>query len=218
GAVIFAIAFLGCCGVMNDNKLAVFLYAVVLSLTVICEATGGVIAVIFKEQLEVELKSFLNDTIYEKYDGDLFTAEPYSLAWDFAHVTFDCCGIYNYTDFYIAQHWNRTYTYQDGNSTVAMVADIPTMCCKIKDKALYPLNVLNLELQNTTCPLYPTAANSWFLTGCYDSVKAWILQNDILLLCVGIGIAFIEIVGITAACCVFFDIKRKNESKVGQGE
>ncbi|KAG5882055.1 hypothetical protein JTB14_007717 [Gonioctena quinquepunctata] len=52
-----------------------------------------------------------------------------------------------------------------------------------------------------------------FNTGCFDNMKMKIESNTKILIGVGVGIAFIEVVGIILACWLAFTIKREENAK-----
>ncbi|CAH1772214.1 unnamed protein product [Owenia fusiformis] len=214
GGLVFIIGFLGCCGAWKEVRVFLIVYAIMVLLILLAEIGAGVVAFLFRDKAITELKSFLNETIVYKYEGQLTTSEPFSLAWDLAHVTFDCCGINNSTDFDVASAWNRSYTLTTNNisSTVNMV--IPPSCCRFTDKSLYPSNIGSLTFVNDTCPIAPTTSNSWLNTGCYQTIYDFVLQNAYIIIGIGIGIGVVEIVGIVAACCLARAIKQKENDVV----
>lgn len=212
GGCVFIIGFLGCCGAFKEIRSFLLIYAILVLIILLAEIGAGVVAYFFRDKVINELKSFLNETIAFKYEGQMDTAEPFSLAWDLAHITFDCCGMDNSTDFDVASAWNKTYAYTVGSTTFSANMVIPPTCCKFKDKSLYPLQIDQLEMVENTCPINPNATISWMNEGCYQKIYDLIMTNAILIMAVGIGIGAVEIVGIISACCLASAIRKENES------
>ncbi|XP_064651735.1 tetraspanin-21-like [Lineus longissimus] len=136
------------------------------------------------------MAAYLNLTIIDKYYGTPFTSEPLSLAWDFLHITFSCCGLDNYTDFDSATNWNKT------SAAGSMV--IPPSCCKVQDASTFP----TFTLTDTNCPYSPSTTNSNYQTTCYASLMSYVQTYSIAIIAVTSSVAVLQLIVIIAACCL----------------
>lgn len=96
---------------------------------------------------------------------------------------FKCCGAESYKDYFGG----------DNNAT------FPTSCCK----------------NETDCPATVGAAKeakaSLFREGCVKAVESFLKKHLIVVGGVGVGIAFIQVIGIVFACCLMRSIKKEYE-------
>lgn len=103
--------------------------------------------------------------------------------WDKLQQEFQCCGAKNYTE----------YEGKLQNNTV-----VPKSCCKA-DK--------------TTCTGTQADVNAGniYEIGCLDSFVNWVKDRIFIIGGVGIGLAFVQIVGILFACCLARALKKEYE-------
>ncbi|XP_073230460.1 CD151 antigen-like [Porites lutea] len=105
-------------------------------------------------------------------------------AMDKAQKEFACCGVDNYTDYFKA-----------GNGTV-----FPESCCK-KGVTGCPTTVSDAKKN-------PSKLNS---KGCLSELEKYLKDHIVVVGGVGIGIAFIQLIGIIFACCLMRSIKKEYE-------
>ncbi|XP_025090071.1 tetraspanin-18-like isoform X2 [Pomacea canaliculata] len=196
GVFLFIIGFAGCCGAVKEIKCLLGVYIAIVLLIVIAEIVAASLAIAFKGKVEVELKQALKDGIRQYYDGQLNSSNAFSRAFDFAQVEFDCCGVDNYTDFYISAWRNKT----DHNILV------PFTCCELKDKNAF-LDGNKPELKNEKCPVtHPSKSNPNTDTPCFPAIKDWVMRHANIIIGIGFGIVAIEIIAIVFACCLYRNI------------
>lgn len=102
-------------------------------------------------------------------------------SWDRAQDEFQCCGVNTYTD------WS-------GKGSIG-VGNVPFSCCSIA---------------SVNCTTTPTASNTW-KKGCVDAFVDWVKDNIYIIAGVGIGLAFVQILGIILAVCLARSIKKEYE-------
>ncbi|XP_060073133.1 tetraspanin-7-like [Ylistrum balloti] len=158
GAAIFVLGTLGCCGACNINPR--LLYTV-----------------------DDRLKEAFQTTINNEYGGPDVT-DSISNAWNYAFVTYKCCGITNYTDLHLAVKWNRT-----GSSDV-----IPVTCCVLPGS--YP-NYGNPA--DAACTTTPTESNANISKGCYDKIKSFLETYVAYVIGIGSAILFLELMTVISA-------------------
>lgn len=97
GAVIFIIAFFGCCGAWKENHCMMMTFATLMTLILILEVVATALAVVYKDQVKDIVQHGLEDAL-PSYD----TNEAARKAIDAIQKDLKCCGVSNYTD------WNGT--------------------------------------------------------------------------------------------------------------
>ncbi|XP_064652825.1 tetraspanin-11-like isoform X2 [Lineus longissimus] len=165
-------------------------YSVIVGIILLVEIVAVILAAVYYDQTKKEMAAYLNLTIIDKYYGTPFTSEPLSLAWDFLHITFSCCGLDNYTDFASATNWNKT------SAAGSMV--IPPSCCKVQDASTFP----TFTLTDTNCPYNPSTTNSNYQTTCYASLMSYVQTYSIAIIAVTSSVAVLQLIVIIAACCL----------------
>ncbi|XP_066995685.2 CD63 antigen [Anabrus simplex] len=103
--------------------------------------------------------------------------------WEVVQKEFSCCGIYNSTD------WKKV----NGSG------GLPYTCCTFK----------NTDFGNFTCM---DGSDNVHKTGCLEAIGDFIVQNAVALGGVGIGIAFVQFLGIILACCLAHSIRKHYET------
>jgi len=97
GALIFFIAFFGCCGAIKENYCMVMTFAVLLGLIFILEFAAGISGYVLRNNTNELLTNTLTGTMqqYNKTNFDYITA-----LWDEVQKDFSCCGAKKYDEWY----------------------------------------------------------------------------------------------------------------------
>ncbi|XP_076441120.1 CD63 antigen-like [Babylonia areolata] len=103
-------------------------------------------------------------------------------AWDKLQQEFSCCGVSN------SSEWEKYPL----NSTY------PQSCCVDKSKAKCPSNT-------------PIAVGNIYQTSCEDAFINWLKDKVAIIGGVGIGLAFVMVVGVLFACCLARAIRKEYE-------
>ncbi|XP_048112523.1 CD151 antigen isoform X5 [Alosa alosa] len=131
--------------------------------------------------LSDELRVNLKETMVNKYDQP--GQEHVTKAVDKLHQDLKCCGSINYTD------------WRDGAWIKDRAGDrvVPDSCCKTPSdrcgRRHHPSNIYNVE------------------GGCIGKLEEFLLQHLQILGGVGIGLAFIQLVGMIFTCCLYQSLK-----------
>lgn len=184
GAVIFIIAFFGCCGACRESYCMIVTFAAFLCIVLILEFAAAIAAFAMRSQLRTLVENELSSKI-EYYYVD----EPTTLTWDNIQGEFSCCGAVNYTDWRSNSHLNMS---------------VPTSCC-VK-WAQMPCNVTGL-------PFSPPdfAANVIYTDGCVDTVSHWAISKVFIIGGAAAGLTFVQVLGIILAICLARGLKEKYE-------
>lgn len=103
-------------------------------------------------------------------------------AWDEVQDQFDCCGVNTWKD------WEKI------NSTY-----VPESCCKVRESATCGKIIANMN----------TTINT---DGCVAGFKDFLEGNIYTLGGIGVGLAFVQIIGVIFACCLAKSIKKEYET------
>lgn len=96
GAIIFFIAFFGCCGAVRENYCMIITFTSLLVLVFILELSGGISGYV--------LKSKASDLIENKMMASMkeYKSPEVSYVWDKLQQDFKCCGTRNASDWAVA--------------------------------------------------------------------------------------------------------------------
>lgn len=182
GVVVTIVGFLGCCGAYKENYCMVTTFAVLLSIIFILEIAAGAVAYAYRGKLSDWAKKGLDDGVYGYYNN-----KEYKKAIDKIQSELECCGVNNYTDYF--------------NASSSSDELFPASCCKLESQC----ETLTIKAAETK------AKRTFWEEGCVDKFEAFLKSNLAIVGGVGIGIAFIQLIGIVFACCLMRSIKKEYE-------
>ncbi|KAL8581338.1 hypothetical protein ACOMHN_034417 [Nucella lapillus] len=195
GACLLVLGFLGCCGAVKEIRCLLALYAGIVILILIIQIAAAGLAIAFRSRIEDYFKDGLIKGLKINYDGNITTDNPFSRAFDFAQVYFECCGVNNVTENFVGTPWYAN----KGNNKV------PPTCCAQEDKdKFFDDNIL--KPKDANCPITDPGTYDYTKTLCYDSIKDWINNRAAIIIGIAFGIVFIEFIGIVFAICLYQSI------------
>ncbi|CAG9760585.1 unnamed protein product [Ceutorhynchus assimilis] len=189
GSIVFIIAFLGCFGAIRESYKMLLTFAGLMVVIFILELAVGIAAAVYKGDFEGGLKKTLRASMSNYTENNVE-----QVAWDKLQKKFKCCGIDKPTD------WSLPSS-----------APWPKSCCyelSADDQSRKPENETPKEDSYCQTQSYGAYVYS---TGCFQKVKDKIEINAKVLIGVGIGIAFIQVVGIFLACWLAYTIRQETE-------
>lgn len=185
GGVMLFISFLGCCGAMKQVRCLLGLYSTVLLVVLLTEIGIGIFAGVYSGKLKDLLAPQLKTNLVNNYMGNSSNKTIASIGWDTIMVNFECCGVYNASDFTEATKW---------------ISDdqIPKACCKFLeiDKSSWTNAAVPTNYQDPTCYSNPTLENSNINIGCYDKIKTTINQYSNIVIGVAVGVGLVLLLGV----------------------
>lgn len=192
GAIVMVIGFVGCCGAVKQNRPFLIVYIILLMLIFILEIASGIYAYTKKDDVIASLKSGFQETVDKSYgmDSEADKGLTKSVDWFQEHVK--CCGANGVSS------W-RNSTWKTEKSGTQLV---PKSCCKNQDSS--GCNVAGS---------YTALGNSGkvYTKGCVEQGDQYLRDHMLEIGGVGVGIAFVQLVGIVFAILL---VKAINENKL----
>ncbi|XP_047437416.1 CD151 antigen-like [Mugil cephalus] len=182
GAIVMVTGVLGCCATFKEQKRLLRVYFVLLLCIFLLEILAGVLAYIYYQQLNEELKQSLRETMINKYQQA--DNEHITEAVDKLQQEFKCCGSNSSSD-WAENVWIR--------SKAANGRKVPDSCCKTPSDSCgtrdHPSNIYKVE------------------GGCITKLEKFILDHLKIIGAVGVGIACVQVVGMVFTCCLYRSLK-----------
>ncbi|XP_012672711.1 CD151 antigen-like [Clupea harengus] len=182
GVIVMITGVLGCCATFKEQKGLLRMYFVLLMFIFLLEVLAGVLAYIYYQQLNAELKDNLRETMVQKYQQP--NQDHITKAVDKLQQEFKCCGSNSSTD------WSDSVWIRSSEAGGRLVPDscckTPTEDCGHRD---HPSNIYKVE------------------GGCITKLENFILDHLKIIGAVGIGIACVQIIGMIFTCCLYRSLK-----------
>ncbi|XP_028823250.1 CD151 antigen-like isoform X2 [Denticeps clupeoides] len=181
GAVVIVTGAIGCCATIKEQRGFLIVYFVLLLLIFLLEITAGVLAYIYHQELSDELRADLKETMVQQYQQP--GQDHVTRAVDRLQQDMKCCGSSNSSD------WD------DGAWIHALAGGrrVPDSCCKTPSERCgrrdHPSNIYKVE------------------GGCIRKLEEFVLHHLLVLGCVAIGIAFLQLMGMVFTCCLYHSLK-----------
>lgn len=182
GAIVMVTGVLGCCATFKEQRRLLRVYFVLLLCIFLLEVLAGVLAYIYYQQLNEELKQSLRDTMIQKYEKS--SHEHITRAVDKLQQEFKCCGSNSSAD-WAASEWIRSQA-AEGRRVPDSCCKTPTPLCGHRD---HPSNIYKVE------------------GGCISKLEKFILDHLKIIGAVGIGIACVQVIGMVFTCCLYKSLK-----------
>ncbi|XP_035016259.1 tetraspanin-15 isoform X2 [Hippoglossus stenolepis] len=181
GIVMFIVSLIGVLASLRDNLtlLKVFMYT--LSVCLILELLGGILALVFRNQTVDLLNKNIRKGIVNYYD-DL----DFKNIMDFVQKKFKCCGAQEYNDWEVNMYHNCS-------APGPMACGVPYTCC---------ITTKPNEVANTMCGCNVLKQERLDLIevihirGCTDAFFIWLLDNYKIMAGVLLGILLPQFFGV----------------------
>ncbi|XP_052006672.1 tetraspanin-15 [Xyrauchen texanus] len=181
GVIMFIVSFIGVLASLRDNLglLKVFLY--MLSICLILELVGGIVALAFRSQTVDLLNKNIRKGMVNYYD-DL----DFKNIMDFVQKTFKCCGGDEY------KGW-EVNMYHNCSAPGPLSCGVPYSCC---------VNNKPSEVINTMCGFKALEkerldnVETIYIRGCTDAVFIWFMDNYKIMAGLLLGILLPQFFGV----------------------
>lgn len=195
GSIVLLISLVGCCAAIFESKFLLGLYIAILTIITIAEIGGVIAVVVAKKNITKIMSKAVNDVIVKKYKVD----SDITKAIDVLQYTFSCCGAENYTEY-------RQIQQRLG------ILKVPYSCCYLNNSD--PLNPQPRSKVLCEAETIHYSPDNKYLhgNGCIPSLEIFISKYGLILLGIGLGITFFEVMLIALACCICQRTKRADDS------
>jgi CD63 antigen len=187
GCIIFFVTFFGCCGAIKENHCMTVTFSVFLSLIFLLELGAGIGAYMMRGDVRGVVETNMEKGLLN-YGKQGFRGVTET--WNVVQHEMKCCGAQEYRD------WSNTTFAIDG-------ASVPDSCC-LSDIEGCGRGILNMTEDQVPKIIYPG--------GCLDKFEEVIGGNVAAVGGVGVGIAFLQFIGIVFACLLARTIKKEYET------
>ncbi|XFF93303.1 hypothetical protein AB1E18_019522 [Capra hircus] len=182
GVVVMVTGALGCCATFKERRNLLRLYFGLLLIIFLLEIIAGVLAYVYYQQLNAELKENLKDTMTRRYHQ--LGHEGVTSAVDKLQQEFHCCGSNSSRD------WQDSEWIRSGEADGRVV---PDSCCK----TVVP-----------GCGRRDHASNIYKVEGgCITKLETFIQEHLRVIGAVGLGIACVQVFGMLFTCCLYKSLK-----------
>lgn len=184
GGSMFILSILGYCGALRESRCLLGFYGVLLVIILILEVTAAGLAFVYKDRAEDEVRNVLRATIKDTYTEEPTKDNAPALFLNLLMAKMHCCGVDNYTDF----HASATF--------VATGHKVPVYCCVFRDENG------NKTLIDPDCPKNPSPQNSYYLTGCYQTIMNQVKEHMNIVIYGIVGLVAVELLSTFFAFCL----------------
>lgn len=116
GSIVFLVAFLGCCGAMQESYCMLMLFSVFLFLILVAEIAAGALGFVYKGKVDHIAKDKFMQSLEDYNREKEGKVQPIHEAWDFIQSQLKCCGVTNSED------WTK------------QGIEVPKSCCSNPDR------------------------------------------------------------------------------------
>jgi len=186
GVIIFIVAFFGCCGAIKENHCMTLTFAILMGIIFLMEIGAGIAAYKLKGQVKPLIYANMESGMRNYGVAD---HQGVTQTWDVIQHELRCCGTEEYLDWV--------------NTTASGGENVPDSCC-LSDVVGCGLGVLRLSREQ--------AAMKIQTKGCLDIFSEQIRSNIGGVGGVGIGIGFVQLIGMVFALYLANTIKKQYEN------
>lgn len=164
GAIIFIVAFFGCCGAIKENYCMLNTFAVFILFVFILEIGTAVAGIVLKEAIGGRVAQGLETSMaeYEKKNS-------VQSAWNFIQTQFSCCGAKNASEWFGYLHKKNV---------------VPSSCCKDRPPRVHCGEIENGDWTHiNTTPCLSSLENSM-----KENILNLIIAGVVVAVCQAIGI------------------------------
>lgn len=184
GAIMFIVAFFGCCGSWFQSRCMLITYFSLVIFMFLVEFLFATLAFVFRENLNYAVKEELKAGIDLHYNGT--PANNLENLWSHIHTEFHCCGVNGYEDWYDINAWpGKNY--------------VPNSCC------------LPQYINDTDCGMSGNQ-DKWYHTGCSGQIQMWFVERLHIVGVVGLVLAFIQLFGLISSMLLFCTVRHRRTS------
>ncbi|XP_033121902.1 tetraspanin-18-like [Anneissia japonica] len=199
GAIIFLMAFCGCCGALTECRYLLVIYFMVLLIIFCVQITAGILASIYSTDIEDSLDENMLDGFRMAYGNGKY-ADELTSAWRLAEATLECCGYHGGADY---NNTGDDYSLYKSANMYPGFPDFPETCCVGASNPTYnaddPSGCMdswdNDDTMDMDTATYHGKGCKKIVADLIDEYINWIRAG-------GIGLAVVELLCMLFAICV----------------
>jgi len=176
---------------MKESYCLTITFSLLLGLVFILEIAAGITAFVSQDSFNDELYSSMNQTLYAVKNQESGYQSTLT-SWTSMQNSLKCCGVDSYADWLMPVTTAYPLGLNGCNCTRPATGN-PNNCEHVNVTTVGP---------GFYVPVYAD--------GCYTTITNFINDNLIIVGGVGIGLAFIQIMGVICACCLASAIKEEH--------
>lgn len=189
GGIMFILGFTGCIGALRENICLLKFFSISLGVILFLQILLGILVFVFKGEFDELVRDKLRGTVENYRDNP----DLRSLI-DKVQRDFECCGVNDYHD------WNDNIYFNCSQST-AEACGVPSSCCR-KDKENKQCGYGVREEKNKL-----KIEDNIYVRGCVEGFAEWAERNSVMIGAIALGIALVQIMGISCSQSLIGDIK-----------
>jgi len=186
GALVLCTGIIGCIGALQKNNKLLNLYFVFLVVIFLAEFVAGILAFVYRGNIEEKLRGDLRQRLNLNYNTT--GHEALTAAVDKMQQDFQCCGVEDYSD------WSGSAFVKQNNVNKLKT---PQSCCKTPSptcsQSAHPSNIYRVLGSQKM--------------GCLVKLKVYFTDHLFILSITGIVVALLEILVMILSCCLRKEIK-----------
>lgn len=192
----FAITISGLVGFISavrDNKCMVNCYCLLLGLVFFVEIAGGIVAIIFMEDIPKSLEIGLTNAL----NGYAINSKT---LMDQTQMEWQCCGVYGYEDWF-----NTTWVGKTTQCGTETHYTIPLSCCKTQQSSESTVTIAKPCFCGNQTDIDAINQN-----GCLTTVFGSDGETIRYLIIATFGMAALQLIGITLTICIYQRLREIN--------
>jgi hypothetical protein len=186
GAIVMVIGFVGCCGAIRQNRPLLVVYSILLILIFVLEIAGGIYAAVKKDDVIKSLQEGFQETMKNSYGLTSKADQGLTDSVDWFQKNVECCGSKGPSSWNDTRWGREQLDMKSKNKTYLLV---PDSCCKSSGC-------------NANAKTYTDLKNTAWPMGCIEESKAFLDSHMKELVGAGVGLAFVQLIGIIFAICL----------------
>ncbi|XP_059475998.1 leukocyte surface antigen CD53-like [Neocloeon triangulifer] len=182
GAIVFVIAFLGCCGAIRESTCMLTTFGVFLMIIFLIQVSGAILLFVYEDKLTSGFRKLLETTQGSYYDDGekgKFAKET----WDTIQAKLKCCGIDGPND------WLSF-----GSAANAIGDVLRNPAGSLGKVHVAPASCKCVDPSTSTCSNTPPFDNV-YSQGCYLKLVHSVQTSSTIIAAVAIGLALVELIG-----------------------
>ncbi|XP_060568166.1 23 kDa integral membrane protein-like [Ruditapes philippinarum] len=188
GVFLILLSFLGCIGAISQNKIIVILYVGCMAVVFIVLITAAIIAAVFQEDIESDMREKMRKGIRDKYGYNVAYVDDnreLTEAWDLVQTRLGCCAVddQGWGDYQQSRWFGQQFNAFDKKF-------VPPSCCVYEGRLDQYVNLFNCQSFAYGPPRFSGGGynNALHYQGCYTAARKIVKkQADII---IGIGFSF----------------------------